>query len=189
MSGVTTFSKQFVNSLPFMTQYLPVMLMRDFFKKENEYAYSVMASGTGDNSITTSTDNVIRIIRYIAKQLKYNYNASFVIVDTDTYATLIESTYTKGYYPGAGTVQYNGTSITIDGVPIIRATWATANTCVIIDRDFIQRVQCSGLAIELSYENDKNFTRNLVTARLECQEEFVLQLAPSAIYGTMQPPA
>lgn len=185
LAGFTTFSKQMVNSLPFLTQYLPQMLMRDFYKKENAYAYSVMATGTGSTSITSTTDNVEKIIYYIANQLAGNYNASFAIVSPADYAKLVISTYTKGYYPGAGTVMYNGTSLTLDGVPIIRATWATTGRVIIIDRDFIQRVQVSGLAIELSYENDQNFTKNLVTARIECQEEFVLQLLPSAIYGTL----
>lgn len=185
LSGVTTFSKQFVNNLPFITQYLPMMLMRDFYKKENASGYSVMATGTGPTNISSTADNVIAIIRYIAKQLTGDYDASFGIVTPTDYATLIESTYTKGYYPGAGAVTYNGTSLQLDGVPIIRATWATTGKVVIIDRMFMQRVQCSGLAIELSYENDKNFTKNLITARIECQEQFVLQLLPSAIYGNL----
>lgn len=185
LSGITTFSKQFVNNLPFMTQYLPLMLMRDFYKVENTYAYTVMATGTASTSITSTTDNVEKIIYFIANLLTGNYNASFVIVSPADYAKLVISTYSKGYYPGAGTVTYNGTSLTLDGVPIIRATWATTGKVVIIDRDFMQRVQVSGLAFELSYENDKNFSRNLVTARLECQEEFVLQLLPSALYGTL----
>lgn len=185
MSGITTFSKQMVNSLPFLTQYLPQMLMRDFYIKENAYAYSKMATGTGSTSITSTSDNVEKIIYFIANQLTANYNASFAIVSPADYAKLVISTYTKGYYPGAGTVQYNGTSLTLDGVPIIRATWATTGHVVIIDRDFFQRVQVSGLALELSYENDKNFSRNLVTARLECQEDFVLQLLPSALYGAL----
>jgi len=185
LSGFSTFSKQFVNNLPFITQYLPMMLMRDFFIKENTYAYSVMATGTGSTTITSTSDNVEKIIYYIANQLAGNYDASFAIVSPADYAKLVISTYSKGYYPGAGTVQYNGTSLTLDGVPIIRATWATTGHVVIIDRMFFQRVQVSGLAIELSYENDQNFVKNLVTARIECQEEFVLQLAPSAIYGTL----
>lgn len=185
MAGYATFSKQFVNSLPFITQYLPSMLMRDFYKKENAYAYSVIATGTGSTTITATNDNVEKIIYFIANQLAGNYNASFAIVSPADYASLVISTYTKGYYPGAGTVMYNGTSLTLDGVPIIRATWATTGKVVIIDRDFMTRVQVSGLAIELSYENDQNFVKNLVTARIECQEEFVLQLLPSAIYGTL----
>lgn len=185
LSGISTFSKQMVNSLPFLTQYLPQMLMRDFYKKENAAAYAVMATGTGSTTITSTSDNVEKIIYYIANQLTGNYNASFAIVSPADYAKLVVSTYTKGYYPGAGTVTYNGTSLTLDGVPIIRATWATPGKVVIIDRDFMQRVQVSGLAIELSYENDKNFEKNLITARIECQEQFVLQLEPSAIYGDL----
>jgi hypothetical protein len=186
LAGYVTFSKQMVNSLPFLTQTLPRMLMRDFYKKENAYFNSVIAGqATGSTSITSTSDNVEKIIYTIGNQLAANYNASFVVVNPADYAKLYVSTYTKGYYPGAGTVSFNGQSLMISGVPIFQASWATASRAMVIDQDFVERVQTAGLAIELSYEEGNNFTKNLVTARIECQEDFILQLPPSAIYQTL----
>jgi len=68
---------------------------------------------------------------------------------------------------------------------VVAASWATAGKVLIVDNTFLERVQVSGLAIELSYEDSDNFQRNLVTARVECQEEIVLMLANSAIYATL----
>jgi hypothetical protein len=186
LAGTCTFSKQMVNSLPFLTQTLPRMLMRDFYKKENARFNTVISGGaTGDTSITSTTDNVEKLIYTIGNQLVANYNASFIVVNPADYAKLFVSTYSKGYYPGAGSVQFNGTALTISGVPVFQAAWATAARAMVIDQDFVERVQTSGLAIELSYEEGNNFTKNLVTARIECQEEFILQLPPSAIYQTL----
>jgi len=56
---------------------------------------------------------------------------------------------------------------------------------LILDQDYVERVQVSGLAIELSYENNDNFSRNIVTARIECQEEINLMLGASAQYQTL----
>jgi hypothetical protein len=100
-------------------------------------------------------------------------------------AELVKSTYTNGYYAGAGMVNLPGLGMTIMGVPVIAASWATAGKALIIDADFIERVQVKGLAIELSYENGTNFVQNQVTARIECQTEINLMLGASAAFGTL----
>jgi hypothetical protein len=71
------------------------------------------------------------------------------------------------------------------GVPIIAASWATTGQALLMDNDYIERVQVKGLAIELSYENSDNFVRNLVTARVECQCEINLLLNASTALGTL----
>lgn len=185
VSGFSRFSKQMMNSLPWLTQVLPRMLTRDFFIKENSLFYNeVIQAATGTNT-SSETDAVKRLVDLIANQRQANYNASFAIVTPAMRAKLVKSTYTAGYYPGAGTVVYNGSTLTIDDVPVIAAPWATNNKVLIIDNDFLERVQVSGLAIELSYEDSDNFQRNLVTARIECQEEINLLLTPSAIYSDL----
>lgn len=185
IAGYSTFSKQLVNSLPFMTQTLPAMLTRDFFKAENSIFYNTIVGVAGTGASTGQTDVVKKFVEYAAYQRKQNYNTSFAIVDPNVYAALVNSTYTNGYYPGAGGLMWNGTSLTISGVPIIEASWANTTTVLFIDSDYLERVQVSGLAIALSYETDDNFKRNLVTARIECQEEINLMLAPSALYETL----
>ena len=185
IAGVTTFTKQMATSLPFLTQVLPTMLLRDYYKKENALFYaSVNGVATADTSI--ETDNVKKIIDFVADQQMLDYNASFVIVSYNDMAKLIKSTYGNGYYAGAGLVALGGQNgITINGVPIVAASWATTGKALVIDQDFIQRVQVKGLAIELSYENSDNFVKNQVTARIECQTEINLMLAASASFGTL----
>lgn len=186
LAGVTTFSKQMATSLPWLTTTLPRLLMRDFFKKENALFYAtIIAAATTDT--TGETNKVKKLVDYISGQLQLNYNASFVIVSYDDMGDLIKATFDNGYYSGAGGVILNNQAngMNIMGVPIIAASWATTGTVLVIDNDMIERVQAKGLSMELSYENNDNFSKNMISAKLECQEEINLLLNQSASKGTL----
>lgn len=184
IAGTVTFTKQMATSLPWLQTTLPRMLMRDYYKKENSLFYATV-TGTATPDTSAETDKVKKIIDFIAAQQDLDYNVSSVIVSHADMAELVKSTYTNGYYAGAGMVQLPGQALTIMGVPIIAASWATSGQALLIDNDFIERVQVRGLAIELSYENNDNFVRNLVTARVECQTEISVMLAASTALGTL----
>jgi len=95
-------------------------------------------------------------------------------------------TINAGYYVGSGSVQIGtGGDITIWGVPVISATWVTNDKALVIDADYIERVEVEGIAIEFAYEDSDNFQKNLVTARIECYEAINLMLPGSAIYATL----
>lgn len=186
IAGFTTFSKQMATSLPWLTTTLPRLLMRDYFKKENQLFYdAVIAAATADTS--AETDNVKKIVDFITAQLDLNYNVSVIVVTYTDLGALIKSTYTNGYYTGAGGVLMNDrqNGLNIMGVPIIGASWATTGTALLLDNDMIERVQAKGLSMELSYENNDNFTRNMVTGKLEAMTEINLLLNASAAKGTL----
>jgi HK97 family phage major capsid protein len=184
IAGFVNFTKQMATSLPWLQTTLPRMLMRDYYKKENALFYAaVTAAATADTS--AETDNVKKMIDFITAQLDQNYDVSSIIVSNTDLGALVKSTYTNGYYAGAGLVQLPGQGITIMGVPVVGASWATTGQALLLDNNFIERVQVKGLAIELSYENGTNFEKNQVTARIECQTEINLMLAESAALGTL----
>lgn len=186
LAGITTFSKQMATSLPWLTTTLPRLLMRDFFKKENASFYTTVTSAaTVDTS--AETDYVKKLIDFITAQQDLNYNVSAVIVTYQDLGALIKSSYTNGYYSGAGGLIMNGQAngMTIMGVPVIGASWATAGRALLWDNDFLERVQAKGLSMELSYENATNFEKNMITARIECQEEVNLMLGAAASYCTL----
>lgn len=181
IAGYTTFSKQIATSLPWLQSTLPRLLMRDFYKKENGLFYQQVLEQASAIS-TAETDGVKKLLDAIASQMDDNYDVSFIAVTYSDLAELIKSTYTNGYYPGAGTVNFTQAGLNIMGVPVIGASWATEGKALLIDNNFLERVQVKGLAIELSYENSDNFTKNLVTARIECQEEINPMLAAAFAY-------
>ena len=185
-AGFVNFTKQMATSLPWLTQTLPRMLMRDYYKKENASFYSTVSSAA--TAVTSSeTDNVKKIIDFVTSQNDLNYAVSAIIVSNADMGKLIKSTYTNGYYSGAGGVVMNGqgNGLMIMGIPVIAASWATTGHALLWDNNFIERVQVRGLAIEFSYENNDNFVKNQVTARVECQTEINLMLGAAAAYGTL----
>lgn len=185
IAGYSRFSKQLLKFLPFMQGTLSRMLMRDYFKKENAAGLTVLATGTGPTTMGSSPDDVKQLIALIGGFLATDYNASFIIVNPATLTRIITSTYTSGYYPGAGTVSFNGNQISIFGVPVIPASWATANKAFLVDADYLERVEVEGLNLAFSYEDSDNFTKNLITARIECQTAFNLMVTQSVCYADL----
>lgn len=186
IAGFTTFSKQMSKSLPFISQTLPRLLQRDFFKKENALFFATVSAAATGSTTTAETNDLLQLIDYIGNQKAANYNASYVLVSEAQMGKLLKATVTAGYYAGNGSVIVNPNGgMTIWGVPVVSASWVTNDKALVIDNDYIERVETESLAIEFSYENGTNFQKNLITARIECMEEINLMLANSAIYATM----
>lgn len=183
IAGFARFSKQMAKQLPYMQTTLPRLLMRDFYKKENALFYATVTGAATGTTTTSETDDIKAIMDLIANTQAANFNASYAIVHPSQLARLNKLLYTNGYYQGSGGVVSapNG-GITIGGTPIISATWATDDKILIIDADYLERVETEALTVEFSMEDSDNFQRNLITARIECQEEINLMLPASAIY-------
>jgi len=186
IAGFSTFSKQMLKSLPFMTQTLPRMLTRDFYKKENSIFFSTVSTAATGSTTTAETNDLLQLVDYIANQKNANFVASYALVSELQMARLLKATIAAGYYAGAGSVIVNPNGgITIWGVPVIAASWVTDDKVLIFDSAYLERVEVEGLAIEFSYENGENFQKNLVTARIECYEDINLMLTTSAIFADM----
>ena len=186
LAGFSTFSKQMLKSLPFMTQTLPRMLQRDFFKAENAAFFSTVSAAATGSTTTAETNDLLQLVDYIANQKAANFVASYALVSELQMAKLLKATIAAGYYAGSGSVivSPNG-GMTIWGVPVIAASWVTNDKVLIFDSSYLERVEVEGLAIEFSYENGENFQKNLVTARIECYEDINLMLTTSAIYASI----
>lgn len=183
-SGFAVFSKQLLKFLPFMEGTLTRALLRDFYKSENAYFFStVSGAATGSTSGGTSPDDIKQLVNVIAAQKDANFKVDYVLVSNAVMCRLIISTYTTGYYAGAGAVAVGmGGVITIWGVPIIAASWVTANYALLIDSDYLERVEVEGLNIAFSFEDASNFRQNKVTARIECFEEVNFMRPASGSY-------
>lgn len=186
IAGFSKFSRQMLANLPFMSQTLPRLLARDFFKSENSSFFSTVSSAATGTTTTTATAAVGKIINLIGNHRTADFTTAVVFVSNAQWSTLLVESFTNGYYMGAGGLQVgaNG-SLTLAGVPIVGANWVPTNRAFLLDRDFIERVEVSGLNIELSYEDQNNFVTNMVTARIECYEAINLMLPNSAIYATI----
>ena len=183
IAGFAVITKQLIRNLPFIQGALTRMLLRDFYKAENAYFYTTAVNAaTGGTIGGTSPDDILQLIALIGAQLDTNYNVSYIVVSNTLMARLISGTYSKGYYPGAGSVVLNDSrGLTLFGVPVVAASWVTANYALLIDNDYIERIEVEGLNVTYSFEDATNFRQNKVTVKVECFEELNPMVGASII--------
>jgi hypothetical protein len=181
ISGWAKFSKQLMYALPFLQNTLPRMLLRDFFKKENDYFYTTVAVAATGISTSSKTVDVEEMIEMIANQRKSNFEASFALVDWAQWARFLLTKPQDYSVPGGVTISPAGI-VQMAGTPIIGASWAQTDHVLVVDKGYLERIETESLRVEFSYEDDKNFEFNLVTARVECFEEINMLRPDAFIY-------
>ncbi len=185
IAGFATFSKQLMKNLPFLDGTLTRMLLRDFYKAENSAFFTTVSGAATGSTTTTATNDVEQILELIANQMSANFNASYGLISPAQMARLQIATFGKGYYAGAGAVQLTQNSINIGGMNVLPASWVTDDKILIIDADYLERVEAESLSVTFSYENGTNFVQNKVTARVECQEAINTLRVDSLIYADL----
>lgn len=188
IAGFATFSKQLMYNLPFLNNTLPRMLLRDFYKKENDYIYDTMiAAATGSTTTPVvpggPTNDAEEILFWIANQRNAEFNASYGIVDWADWARILKSGRNSGSgYSLPGNFPM-ANDIVIAGTPILGASWADAGEFLLWDNEMVERVETESLRVEFSFEEGNNFTKNLITAKVECFEELNVLRPDSIIHG------
>lgn len=176
LAAFQRFTKQMMHNLPWVQSTLSRILLRKFYQAENLDFYAELST-TCDAGTGTGSNVAEKIIHLIAEQRDNNFASSFVLITNTDWASLMKTAYpsTGDSYsvPGGVVIGPDGT-VRIAGVPIIAAPWVTSGDIQIVDRDYIERVETEAVNVEFSYEDSDNFTKNKVTARIECMEELNL---------------
>ena len=189
VAGFARFSKQMAFGLPWMQETLPRLLLREFYSGatgENATFFGTVSAAATGSTTTAETDDVKQIIDYVANQRTAKFAASFGLISHTQLARLNKLTYVNGYYTGSGGVVTNADgSMVISGMPVVPVDFVTDDKILIIDRDYLERVQAQPITIELFEQDSDNVQKNLLTARIECLEEINLMLPTSAIYADL----
>lgn len=183
IAGYARFSKQMMFQLPFLQNTLQRMLLRDFYKKENAQFFSVISQAATGSTTTSATVDAEQLIDWLANQLAANFEASYALVSYSQWATLLKTKPSDYSVPGGVAIDPAG-NIRIAGVPVIGASWVTDGKALIVDNNFVERVETESLRVEFSYDDADNFTKNLVTARVECFEDVNVMRTDALIYGS-----
>jgi hypothetical protein len=184
IAGFVRFSKQMRNSLPFFQGTLPALLLRDFYKAENAKFFTDVTGASGiSTSVGSETEDIKTLIDAISYQHNSDFQASYILVNHIQMARLQKLLYTTGNYQGSGgAVGLPNGTIAIAGVPVIPASWVTDDKGLIIDQTFVERVEVESVRVEFFEQDSDNVQKNLITARIECQEAINLMLPASARY-------
>lgn len=184
ISGFVRFSKQLMYNLPFLQNTLPRVLLRDFYKKENDYLYTTIAgNATGVNTAAnpTPTVDIEEVIRMIGNQRNANFDASYIITDWLQWSKFLLTKPNDYNLPAATFADPNG-NFRLAGIPMIGASWAQSDHILLLDVNYYERVETESLRVDFSFEDNDNFTKNLITARVECFEEINRLRDDAAIY-------
>jgi hypothetical protein len=79
-------------------------------------------------------------------------------------------------------IRPNGTT-RIGGSPLVPAAWADPDCVLIIDASRIERLETESVRVELAFQNEDDWIKNLVCARIECFENINF-LRPDSIIST-----
>jgi hypothetical protein len=187
IAGITQFAKQLMRQLPFLQQTLPRLLQREFFKVENRRFWDIFATanaagGTAVNS--SETIDILEIMDAVTALWDADYEASFGILRYTALNRVNKWLIQNGAYANAGGVlSSRDGALMVNGTPVLPVTWIPSHDkFATFDRNYVERIETESLAIEFFEQDDKNVQKNLITARIECMEDFnVLQPAATVI--------
>jgi HK97 family phage major capsid protein len=185
IAGFAVYSKKMANNLPFLESFLPVALRRDYWKAENSAFNTILAAGaTASTQGITSSNKVQMLIGELATLEGINFAPNaMVVTPADFYDILITEKSTGAGYGLPGAVTFENGQLRINGIPVFKATWLTANKYFVGDFTTAKKIITQGLGVEFSDSDEDNFRKNNITARVEAQVTLTMERPDSIIYG------
>ena len=185
LAGFARYSKKMKNNLPYLESFIPNVLRRDYMKAENaNFNARLIAEATASTEVITNQNKIEMLIAEVAKLdgLDRDVNA-IVMTPADYWDILITEKSTGAGYGLPGVVSLDGGVLRINGIPLLKATWVTANKYFVADWSRINKITTEGLSLDFSEEEGTNFVKNQVTARIEAQVALAVEDKLSIVYG------
>lgn len=185
LAGYTVYSKKMANNLPFLESFLPGALRRDYMKAENSLFSTQLASeALASTEVITGKKEVEMLIGEIARLEALDNPVNGIALRPDAWYTIATTEKSAGAgYGLPGIVTYSNGVLTINGIPIFKANWLAANKYFVGDWSRVRKIVTEGLSLEFSTEDEDNFKKNNITARIEEQNAMVLERDNAIIYG------
>lgn len=180
IAGYTRYSKQMAQDLPFLTSFLPEALRRDYFKAENAAFFTALSTAATPSTTTASVK-----IEMLLDDLGTIENADFtpngiVVNPKDWYAIAATKPST---YDLPEVVDFNNGNLTVNGVPVFKATWCPQDKYLIGDWFFAKKVVVDGLKVEFFEQDADNVTKNKITARIEQRTVLGIDQPSAFVFG------
>lgn len=185
LAGFARVAKQMTQDLPFMTSFLPQALLRDYLLQEDAEHYADLNNAaTGSTTVTgTPTVDIEQIMGWVANIEGANYVPNGIVMNPkDVYKVLI--TKPSDYsLPGSVSISNVG-GLTINGIPVYKSTFIAEDKVLVGDWTKCQIIQTDGLSIQSDDRGD-NFTKNLVTYKVEARVGLAILNPDAFIYGDL----
>lgn len=180
ISGYVRYAKQMAQDLPFLTSFLPNALRRDYFKAENSifvtYLLSVIPA-----LVTAKTVAVEMLIDAIGQLESIDYDVNGIVLNPKDWANI--SMTKPADYSLPGIVTFTNGQLSINGIPVYKASWIAVDTFIVGDWTYAKKVLVDGLAVEFFEQDGDNVTKNLITARVESRTVLAVDKVAAFVKG------
>jgi len=182
IAGYARYSKKMQNNLSYITNSIPTILRRDYYKAENSSFQTVLAAGaTASSEIITGKTKAEMLINEIGKLEDADYSENNLIVVKPTDYLSILKTAKQDL---ASAVTYDAGILRVAGVQVLKASsWLPANKYYVGDWSRVNKIITEGISLNFSEEEGTNFVENNITARIEAQVAIVVEQTAAVVFG------
>ncbi len=184
LAGFVKIDRSMLQDLPFLQSALPQMLLRDFYKQENSKFFTDLSTAATGSTSTIGTNEVEKIIDYIANLLDTNFAPNAITVNARLWAKILTTKPNDYSLPGGVTVDNVG-NVRILGLPLLPASWMPAGKVIVGEWDLAKRVEVDGLKVQFFEQDDINVQQNLITVRIECREVLAIEQPAAFVYASV----
>ena len=193
IAGYVRISRQMLDDIPAMTSFLQSRLLEKYLVAED--AQLLNGNGTAPNltgltinataAAGAATVDVEQLVQAIAQLESTNYSATGILVNPLDWAAIMNTKNTNAAYSlPASTVVTTDGSVTIAGIPLYKSTAIAADKFLVGDWSMgAQIMQNQGISVQFSEMDGDNFTKNLITVRVEARIAFPIYYNGAFVYG------
>jgi HK97 family phage major capsid protein len=193
IAGYVRISRQMLDDIPAMTSFLQSRLLEKYLIAED--AQILSGDGTAPNlqgilgvataATGAATVDVEQLVQAIAQLESSNYSATGIMVNPTDWAAIMNTKNTNAAYSlPASTVVTTDGNVSIAGIPLYKSTAIAVDKFLVGDWSMgAQIMQNQGISVQFSEMDGDNFTKNLITVRVEARIALPIYYAGAFVYG------
>jgi len=183
LAGIFRFHKSMMRNLPWMQQRLPEMLRRNFFKKENSLFFTQLQAAA--TTYTGTGVGVVALVEAIGALEAADYGVNGIVLNPADWATISVTRDDENSFTLPSTVTFSNGQLTINGVPVYKASFVPANNFIVGDWTYAYKYVTDGLKVEFFEQDADNVETNAITSRVEESNVLVIEQPAAFIRGEL----
>jgi HK97 family phage major capsid protein len=177
------FHKSMMRNLPWMQARLPQMLRRNFFKAENAAYYGALKAAA---SVYSGTGvGVVALVEAIAQLEAADFPVNGIVLNPTDWAAISVTRDDENGFTLPSTVTFTNGQLTINGVPVFKATFVTTGEFIVGDWTQAYKYVTDGLKVEFFEQDVDNVQKNAITTRIEESNVLVIEQPLAFVRGEL----
>lgn len=193
IAGYVRISRQMLDDIPAMTSFLQARLLEKYLIAEDAQILSGDGAapnlqgilGVATAATGAATVDVEQLVQAIAQLEASNYSATGILVNPSDWAAIMNTKNTNAAYSlPASTVVTTDGSVSIAGIPLYKSTAIAVDKFLVGDYAMgAQIMQHHGISVQFSEQDSDNFTKNMITVRVEARIALPVYYNGAFVYG------